>query len=206
MTIELYLAYVAATIIVLLIPGPTVMVVVSYALARGRRSALATVPGVVLGDLLAMSASLAGLGAVMAASAELFTVLKYVGAAYLIYLGIKMWRASPEAPADLARARRERAMLSHSFAVTALNPKSIVFFVAFLPQFIAAGAPLLPQLLILGATFLVLAFLNALGYAWLAGSIHGAVRRPGVLKAMTRAGGGVLIGAGLLTAAARRAT
>jgi len=206
MTWELYAAYLAATIIVLTIPGPTVMLVVSYAMSEGRRSAWGTVAGVAAGDLTAMTLSLAGMGAVLSASADLFTALKWIGAGYLIYLGVRLWRTPPavDAPTPAAGRRSATAMMGHAFAVTALNPKSILFFVAFLPQFIRADAPVLTQLFLLGATFLVLAVVNAAAYALLAGGIRDAVRRPSVLKTINRVGGGVLIGAGILTAALRR--
>ena len=96
MSIELWLAFAAASAVVLAIPGPTVLLVVSYALAQGRRSASATVAGVALGDFTAMTASLLGLGVVLLASATLFTVLKWIGAAYLNYLGIELWRSPVE--------------------------------------------------------------------------------------------------------------
>ena len=206
MTWELYAAYLAATFVVLTIPGPTVMLVVSYALAEGRRSAWGTVAGVAAGDLTAMTVSLAGMGALLSASANLFTALKWIGAGYLIYLGVKLWRAPAtlDTPSPGAARRSGTAMMGHAFAVTALNPKSILFFVAFLPQFIRADAPVLPQLVLLGSTFLVLAVVNAAAYALLAGGIRDAVRRPSVLKTINRVGGGVLVGAGILTAALRR--
>ena len=94
MDIEIWLAFVAASVALLLIPGPTVLLVMSYALSQGRRVAVATAAGVAVGDLIAMSASLAGLGALVLASATLFTALKWVGAAYLIYLGIKLFRSA----------------------------------------------------------------------------------------------------------------
>ncbi len=93
MSLEAWFAFAAASAIMLAIPGPTILLVVSYALGHGRKTALATVTGVALGDFTAMTASLFGLGAVLAASATLFTVLKWVGGAYLIWLGIKLWRA-----------------------------------------------------------------------------------------------------------------
>jgi threonine/homoserine/homoserine lactone efflux protein len=139
MSIEHWLAFVAASAILLAIPGPTILLVISYALSHGRKVASATVAGVALGDFTAMTASMLGLGALLATSAMLFTVLKWVGAAYLIYLGIKLWRApvSGQAAAvddaDVPAIRPLRVFL-HTYAVTALNPKSIVFFVAFLPQ------------------------------------------------------------------------
>src|SRR5450755_2853389 len=93
MSIHHWLGFVAAAAVLLAIPGPTVLLVISYALGHGRRSAYATVAGVALGDFTAMTASMLGLGAMLATSAALFTVLKWVGAIYLVYLGIKLWRA-----------------------------------------------------------------------------------------------------------------
>lgn len=205
MTFELWLAFVVAASILVAIPGPTVMLVVGYAIGEGRRSAWATVSGVALGDFTAMTLSMLGLGALLAASATLFTLLKWVGAAYLVYLGVRLWRA----PAVLATAepgleRRASSMLAHAFLVTALNPKSLAFFVAFLPQFLRPAAPLLPQMLVLESTFLALAVLGAALYAGLAVRLRGVIRKPAVLKAMNRTGGAILIGAGLATAAMKR--
>jgi len=207
MTWELYAAYLAATVIVLTIPGPTVMLVVSYALTEGRRSALGTVAGVAAGDLTAMTLSLAGMGALLSASADLFTALKWIGAAYLIYLGVKLWRAPPAGDSTTPETERRSglAMMGHAFAVTALNPKSIAFFVAFVPQFLDHGAPLLPQFAILEATFVTLALLNALAYALAADRLRSVIRRPRTLKWMNRAGAGCLVGMGAATAAAGRA-
>ena len=98
MSIATWLAFAAASAVLLLIPGPTVLLVVSYALTQGRRVALAMAAGVALGDFTAMTLSLAGLGALLLTSATLFTVLKWVGAAYLVYLGVKLWRAEPQMP------------------------------------------------------------------------------------------------------------
>ena len=208
MTIELYTTYLAATLILLLIPGPTVMLVVGYALNGGRRTAAATVPGVLLGDFTAMTLSLAGLSVVLAASAWAFTVLKWVGACYLIYLGVRMWTSRPEpADTDVAPAsKRGLAMAGHAFAVTALNPKGIAFFAAFLPQFVTPAAPALPQLALLGGSFLVLAGITNLAYAWLAGGVRRAASRPTVIRTINRAGGTILIGAGVMTAALKRST
>ena len=211
MAIEVWLTYTLAAGILLIIPGPTILLVVSYALTEGRRSAVAIVAGVVLGDLTAITVSMAGLGALLAASAALFSVMKWVGAAYLVYLGVRMWRSGTglennvlEAGAPRPDGRSPWAMLGHSFAVTALNPKGIVFFVAFLPQFVSAQRPVLPQLLILGGTFLALAFLNSTGYALMAGSVRSLLRRPRTLRNVQRTGGSLLIGAGVLTASLSR--
>ena len=206
MPLELWFAFVAASSALLAVPGPTVMLVVSYALGRGRQSGWATVPGVTLGDFTAMTISLLGAGAVLAASAALFTALKLIGAGYLVWLGIQLWRAdvSPDDLAATASALGPRRMFLNAYAVTALNPKSIVFFIAFVPQFVATDRPLLPQFVILEVTFLVLASANVALWAVLAGEMRARFREPATLRLVNRIGGGFLIGAGLLTAAVRR--
>lgn len=206
MPLDHWLAFVAASAVLLAIPGPTILLVVSYALGHGRRATAATVAGVALGDFTAMTASMLGLGALLAASAALFTALKLIGAAYLVYLGVKLWRApvaDAGAAADAARETRPGRIFLHAFAVTALNPKSIVFFVAFVPQFLVAAAPLLPQMVAAEATFLVLATANALAYALLASAARGTIRRAAVQRTVNRVGGSLLIGAGTLAAAWR---
>jgi len=207
MPLEIWIAFALASAVLLTIPGPTVMLVVSYALGRGRDSAWATVPGVALGDLTAMTVSLAGAGAVLAASAGLFTVLKLCGAAYLVWLGIGLWRA---APGKLQLARGAKApkegsrMFWNAYVVTALNPKSIVFFIAFVPQFVVADLPLLPQFAIMIATFVGLAAVNTVLWAVLVGEMRRRFERPGMLKLINRIGGCFLIAAGVLTALTRR--
>jgi threonine/homoserine/homoserine lactone efflux protein len=157
---------------------------------------------VALGDFTAMTCSLVGLGALLAASAELFTALKWVGAGYLIYLGIKLWRApvTDDQGLPLAPEMRPKRIFLHAFAVTALNPKGIVFFVAFLPQFLNPANPLLPQFAIFEATFVGMAAANALAFALLASAARKAVRKPAVQRTVNRTGGTLLIGAGLLAA------
>ncbi len=209
MDLHLWFAFVAASVVLLLIPGPTVLLILSYALSQGRRVALATVAGVTLGDFLAMSASLMGLGALVLASATLFTVLKWVGAVYLVYLGVQLWRSAGSGAALGAlaetRALPARAVFGHAALVTALNPKSIAFFVAFVPQFVDPSSPLLPQFAILIATFVGLAGLNTLAYALLADRMRVRIGRPGVIAGLSRAGGVALVGMGVMTAALRRA-
>ncbi|MFD1743922.1 LysE family translocator [Rhizobium helianthi] len=209
MSIENWLAFVAASAVMLAIPGPTIVLVISYALTHGRKIASATVAGVALGDLTAMTASMLGLGALLATSAVLFTGLKWIGAAYLIYLGIKLWRARvQDAQTDGAAVEETisaKRIFLHTYLVTALNPKSIIFFVAFVPQFMDLHQPLLKQMLILESTFLVLATANAGLYALLASSARQTIRKPKVQHLVNKTGGGLMIGAGLLAFGMRRA-
>jgi len=207
MDLNLWLAFVAASFVLLIIPGPTILLVLSYAISQGRKVALATAAGVAFGDFIAMSASLLGLGALVLASASLFVVLKWIGAAYLIYLGIKLYRSAAGASlGDLTSksALPARGVFGHAATVTALNPKSIVFFIAFVPQFIRPENPLLPQFAILISTFVSLAALNALAYAVLADRMRARIERPKVVANLTRFGGCVLIVMGVATAMFRR--
>ncbi|MEO1017391.1 MAG: LysE family translocator [Pseudomonadota bacterium] len=202
MSAEIYVAYVLACLVILIIPGPTILLIVTYALREGRRAALWTVVGVGLGDLTALVMSLAGLGALLAISSELFTIVKWLGAAYLVYLGVKLWREySPIGGDPIAQARTPSgiSMMSHAWLVTALNPKGIVFFVAFLPQFVDPAHAVTPQLTLLGMTFLVLAIANAALYAFAAERLSGHLRGSW-LPYVNRIGGSVLIGAGVMTA------
>ncbi len=208
MDLHVWLTFVAASLALLLIPGPTVLLVLSYAISQGKRVAIATAAGVALGDFIAMSASLAGLGALVLASATLFTVLKWVGAVYLVYLGFKLFRsASAASLGDLEKVTKTKAssVFGHAATVTALNPKSIVFFVAFVPQFVVVDSPLLPQFALLVVTFVGLAAVNTLAYALLADKLRAKIATPTVLAWFSRLGGGALIAMGLATAAIKRA-
>ncbi|MGV3549979.1 LysE family translocator [Rhizobium sp.] len=206
MSLDHWLAFCAASAILLAIPGPTVLLVISYALGHGRKVAFATVAGVTLGDFTAMTASMLGLGALLATSATVFTVLKWAGAAYLVYLGIKLWRG-PVAEGELPDAPKEKPgrIFAHAYLVTALNPKSLIFFVAFLPQFLDAQGPVATQLAIFEVTFLVLATANASLYALLAAMARRQIRKPRVQRIVNRTGGTLMIGAGLLAAGWKRA-
>jgi threonine/homoserine/homoserine lactone efflux protein len=188
MSFELWAAFAVASAVMLAIPGPTILLVISYALSHGRRVASATVAGVALGDLTAMTASMLGVGALLATSAALFTALKWIGAAYLIYLGIKLWRAPVSASAmpEAEAGTNARRIFLHAYVVTALNPKSIIFFVAFLPQFLDPAAPAAFQFIVFEVTFVVLATLNAAAYALLASMARGVIRKPSVQRVVNR--------------------
>jgi len=205
MAIEIWLAFTITCIVMLSIPGPTVMLIVSYVVGKGAKTAWATAPGVVLGDFTAMTISLAGAGALLATSATLFTTMKLIGAAYLIWLGIKLWRSKP-ALSELhatPNACDNKKMFWNSYIVTALNPKSIVFFIAFVPQFVDTAKPLLIQFAILEMTFLTLAGLNIIIWALLVGRMRKLFSSPKILARLNKAGGSLLIGAGLITATVR---
>ena len=207
MSFELWLAFAAASGVLLAIPGPTILLVVSYAIGAGRTTALWTVAGVFLGDLVAITLSMLGLGVLLATSATLFTALKWIGGLYLLWLGWKLLTA-PATGAQVESKNADasgRSMLRHAFVVTALNPKSNMFFIAFLPQFLDPGAATAPQFAVMAMTFTGIAAFNALLYALAASSLRERIKRPGVLKWMNRAGGSALMTMGALTFFIRRA-
>ena len=205
MSFELWIAFTLGSAALLAVPGPTVMLVVSYALGHGRSSGWATVPGVTLGDFTAMTISMLGAGAIIAASATLFTILKIIGAGYLIWLGIQLWRAGPALKhTDRSDKISSQRMFWNAYIVTALNPKSIAFFIAFVPQFLNPAAPVFAQLVLMEATFLALAAANVAVWAILAGQMRLQFKKAMVSKVTNRIGAVFLIVAGLLTAAIRR--
>jgi len=155
-----------------------------------------------------MTFSLLGLGAVLSTSAALFEVFKWIGALYLFYLGIKLWKSNPKKQSAHGGVKKTsaRSIFQSSFIVTALNPKGIAFFVAFLPQFINPAIPALPQLTLLGGTFLFLAVLNAALYAIFAGQLSEYIKKERVQKWFNRCGGGALISAGIITAGLQRSS
>ncbi|WP_185802713.1 LysE family translocator [Pontivivens nitratireducens] len=203
MSFETWLVFTVASAVLVAIPGPTVLLVVSFALGQGRRTAWATVPGVALGDLFAMVVSLAGAGAILAASATAFTVLKLLGALYLIWLGIGLLRSAPRT--FVAQPATGRRLFRNSFTVTLLNPKGVVFFIAFVPQFIDANGPLLAQTAILIATFVTVGAINATLWAIAAGTMRDRLASIRAQRNIARVGGSFLIFAGMVTALTRRA-
>lgn len=206
MNIELWLAFVAASAVMLAIPGPTILTVMSYSLASGRRAKAPLVAAVALGDSTALAMSLLGLGALLATSAFWFTAVKWVGGLYLLYLGIKLLRAGASTsvvPAPAESVSRGK-LFGNTYLVTALNPKGIVFFVAFLPQFLDPQMPVTPQLWVLAATFVTLATLNAALYALFAASARRLLSTPRAQRGFHLMGGSLLSGAGVWALLARR--
>lgn len=206
MSIELWLAFIAASAVLLIIPGPTILTVISYSVAHGRRANVPLVAAVALGDSTALVVSLLGLGALLATSAFWFMVIKWVGGLYLLFLGIKLLRAgiSPTEIAAPAAPGSRLRLFANTYLVTALNPKGIVFFVAFLPQFINPRADATQQLWMLAITFVSMATLNATLYAVFAGSARKLLSSPRAQRRFNLAGGSLLSIAGVWALLARR--
>ena len=198
MPLENWLAYTFVTATFLLIPGPTILLVISYSLIRGRQAVFALILGVGLGDIVAMILSFIGVGLLLQTFSIAFQFLKWIGAAYLIWLGIRMLSSSSESLkiSEKIDNKEWHAIMANAFVITALNPKSIVFFLAFLPQFINSEKPFITQSLILGSTFLVLAILSVLLYSLLASYTGQQMRLSLIHRCTNRIGGCLLIGAG----------
>lgn len=206
MSIELWIAFVVASAALLIIPGPTILTVISYSMTHGRRANISLVAAVALGDSTALALSLLGLGALLATSAFWFTIIKWAGGMYLLYLGIKLLRmgiSSSELMAPTAPGSRWK-LFANTYLVTALNPKGIVFFVAFLPQFINPNSPVTQQLWVLALTFVVLATLNATLYAVFAASARKALSSPQAQRRFNLTGGSLLSVAGAWALLAKR--
>jgi threonine/homoserine/homoserine lactone efflux protein len=201
---NLWLGFVAAAFVIGVIPGPAVTSIVGYALGSGRKTALASVAGMSAGSLIAMSLSLAGVGAILRASSTAFMLLKWGGAAYLVGLGLYTLiqsRGQPQADTPPPRAIRPRTAFLSNLLLGSFHPKTIVFFVAFAPQFISPRGDYLLQAAILVATFGVIVGSTDTAYALIASQAAHLLRRPKAMLWSKRAGGGVLIAAGVATAA-----
>ena len=196
--------FAGASVVVTLIPGPAVLYIVTRAMDHGRRGGLASALGVNLGILVHVGFAVLGLSVLLASSAAAFNVVKYVGAAYLIYVGVRRLLDREEVPtADAAPVRSRRRLFSQGVIVSVLNPKLALFFVAFLPQFVnrARGNTRL-QLLIFGLIFEAIALITDSSYALLAGSVGRALRnRKGYARAERYVAGGVYIALGAASAA-----
>lgn len=206
MTFEIWMSFVLASCAVVLIPGPNVVITATAALKDGKRSGLATIPGVVAGAFFAMSLSLAGAGAILAASASLFTVLKLCGAAYLFWMAYQLWTAPVENMPLEKSANPETLwpLFKQSFLISALNPKGPIFYIAFVPQFVTTTAPMFEQFAILILTFLCVAAINSLMWLYGANGLRQILKSASALRILNRVGASCLGLAGLFTLKAAR--
>jgi len=210
MEIQLYLAFVAATVLLIVFPGPNVALIVASGLQGHRRTALMTVAGVNLGLAGQLALAVFGMSSLMLVLADWFEWLRWAGVVYLVWLGVQQWRQRPATPsaaatgATAAPPASSRAAFARGFAVSMLNPKTLLFHAAFLPQFVDPAAAPLAQLALLGVTFLVIAALLDGAYAVAASRAARAMAQAGWLRWANRLTGGLLIGAGIGLALARR--
>lgn len=210
MDLHTWLIYLAAAIGLSLTPGPNGLLALSHGMRFGLGRASWTAIGGVIGFLVLVAASLAGLGALLATSERAFQIAKWIGAAYLVYLGIRTWRAAPpeiETSGDAGsagparRASRRRCFIE-GFLVAVSNPKALIFFAAFLPQFMQPGLSFTTQFLVLGGTFAVVELIYELVIAGLAQRVAPWLGRHG--RVFNKVTGATFVGiGGALTTAQR---
>ncbi len=203
MDFNLYIAFFAATTIMILLPGPSVMLTVAHSISFGWRRALATVTGATIGVGIQLAITLVGMTSLMVLMAEWFEWLRWAGVAYLAYLGIQQWRAQPEPDAAPA-VRSGRSLLIQGVVVTTANPKSMFFLAAFFPQFIDPVAAPGPQFALLGVTFLAVTFGFTALWAVAASHAGSAFRTRRGVRLRNRIAGSLMLGAGLGLALVRR--
>jgi len=202
MSFTTWITFVVAACIIAISPGSGAVLSMSHGLSYGVRKASATIFGLQAGLLLIFFIAGAGVGSLLMASEVAFSIVKTVGALYLIYLGLSQWRAKVklDAAANADTALRQlpslRKRMLTGFLTNATNPKGIIFMVAVLPQFITHGAPLLPQLLILAATMCCIDLVVMHSYALLASSMQRFFRDPRAVKKQNRVFGGLLMAVG----------
>jgi threonine/homoserine/homoserine lactone efflux protein len=195
-------AFVLASLVLAITPGPGVFYIVSRSLVQGRRCGLISVLGIALGNLGNALAAALGLAALFAVSALAFAVVKYAGAAYLIYIGVRMLLARADDTAPVAVAAPPARVFRDALVVSLLNPKTTIFFAAFLPQFVSTAAAPMRQSLALGVLFVMIAIITDGLYALTAGSMSRLLARAGTGRFGRRLGGSLFIGLGLFTALA----
>jgi homoserine/homoserine lactone efflux protein len=207
MTLETWLSYVIAYTVLSLIPGPSVFMVLGQSLSRGMGAALYCIFGDLLGGVIVMTASYIGLGALLATSSEAYQVLKWAGVAYMVWLGmaqiIAARRLVQSDLLDTGNAPARAASLRAGFLTGVLNPKEILFYVAFLAQFMNTAHPMTPQFLILMVTSMIVVFAVLMGYALLASQARKTMQSVKARKRMGYAGGSILLGGSAIMATSR---
>jgi threonine/homoserine/homoserine lactone efflux protein len=201
-----FLLFAAAAVVFLAIPGPSVFYIVTRSLVQGRNAGVVSMLGVQTGGLVHVVAAAVGVSALIASSAEAFTVVKYAGAAYLVVLGVRklLARDEEEVELDSTEPSSLRRLFLHGVIVNVLNPKTALFFLAFLPQFVDPSAgPVAPQMLVLGTMLVALGVLSDGTYALVAAGAGRKLRSAAATRRLLdRASGGVFVGLGVVAALA----
>ncbi|HEV2271746.1 MAG TPA: LysE family translocator [Steroidobacteraceae bacterium] len=211
MNLHLFAAFCLAVAILVVLPGPIVTLVIANSLRHGRQVGLATVAGASIGNAILLAATAVGLVTFFALLSEVFEIIRWAGAAYLIWLGIKAWRTHEGTQETTAAAgsvrsapRPTRTVVLQGFLIAITNPKAILFYIAFLPQFLDPHLPVGPQLFLMSATMIVMALISDSGYALLAARARGWFTTPGRRRLQSRISGTLLIGVGCGLLAVRR--
>lgn len=202
MTLDIYLAFLVAATVLIIIPGPTNMVVVSSAMKAGFRQSLWTISGAAVSHAFFFSITSLGLATLLIASARFFEWLRWIGAGYLVWLGLRYWMAShvPREPRSARTAGRALSLFLQGFTVNTTNPKALVFYTAFFPPFINLRASVGPQLFLLGMTFVTIFISVAMAHAYGATRARELFRSPSLIRLQNRIAGSLLIGAGVFLA------
>ena len=202
MSLELYIAYVVACVVIIMVPGPTVTLIIASSMRHGVRAGLANVAGTQLGIALMIVIAGIGLTTVIEAMGHWFELLRFLGAAYLIWIGWQMLRSSGRLVSGEAPARPRGGFLLQGFIVAVSNPKTLIFFGAFFPQFIDPQGNYALQIAVMGVTALVFAAISDSAYA-LAAARAGSMLSASRIKLLSRISGGFLIGGGVWLAFSR---
>lgn len=208
MSWSLWLAFFAASWAISLSPGPGAVAVMSASMRYGFARGYFATFGLVLGLWTQLVVVAVGLGAVIATSALAFAAVKWLGAAYLVYLGIRQWRAPPRSmaiAADVGKRMSRRRIVAEAWLLNAINPKGTAFMLAVVPQFLAPVEPLVPQYLVIGATLGFTDLVVNAGYALFAARLLGMLRTPSRLRIVNRVFGSFFVALGLLLATFKRA-
>lgn len=200
MTLSLWLGFLLAATLIAVSPGPGAAVAMSSGLRHGYGAALRSIFGLEAALLIQLTIVAVGLGALLTASALAFDIVKFCGAAYLVWLGVQKWRSAPQEIGDEQAPASPNALFVEGLLVNLSNPKAIVFIAALTPQFIDPTLPQWPQFLIIAATMCGVDIVVMSGYALLATRLRRWLHDPKALKAQNRFFGGVFVGAGLLLA------
>ncbi|MCB9495070.1 MAG: LysE family translocator [Desulfobacteraceae bacterium] len=203
MSFQVWITYFFTVFVLIAIPGPTILYVITQSAANGKKTVFPLLAGIIPGDIMIMTCSIMGLGAVIYASSAVFTVLKWAGALYLVFLGVKFFFEKPDSElfSDLNGPKSSNGkIIKRAFLVTALNPKGIAFFIAFFPQFISEEQSYFIQVFILCATFSAVSIFNVVMYSLFSGAVGDFLGSSGIRKVFNMAGGTALCGAGIFTA------
>lgn len=204
MDLHVYLAFVVATTIMIALPGPSVILTIAHSISFGWKHALFTVTGATIGIAVQILVATIGLTSLLNVVAVAFEWLRWVGAAYLIYLGIKQWRSASEPLEIDTSSVSKRNLLVQGIVVTIPNPKSLIFIAAFLPQFIDTARPLGVQFAFIVPTFLLITFIVTSVWALAAGNVSIFLKSQRAFQSAMRTAGGLMIMAGMGLALARR--
>ena len=207
MSWTMWLAFLAAALVIAVSPGPGAVLSMSTGLRYGYAAALRAIAGLQIALLLQLGVVALGLGAVLATSETAFAVVKFAGAAYLIWLGVQKWRSPPEpigGDGEGLRVQSRRQLYAQGILVNLTNPKAIVFIAALVPQFIVPDRPQWPQFAIIGATMVAVDMMVMSCYALLATRFRPLLRNPRLLRLQNRIFGGLFVGAGAMLAASSR--